>query len=386
MIQNENIIYFSSDEWENSLKTSQFHVAVRLARENRVLYVNSIGMRNPEVSKKDVSRVVNKLKRCFRGIKKIHENMYVASPIVIPFHGSGFVKRINKILLIIFIKYCQWRLHLKRPIVLTFLPNVVPIIRSFGEKCIIYYCADQMASFKGAPVSIVEMEKTLLKQADLIFATSRLLYEDKKRFNKNTYYLPHGVDADLFNKALHEETPIPEDMKNIPKPVIGFFGLICSEWVDMELLTFIAAAHPEWSVVLIGRISNDVDIPALKKWKNIHLLGPRQYENLPGYCKAFDAAVIPFKLTELGKNVNPLKLREYLAAGVPVVSTPLPELDAYSKVIGLADNHAGFTALLESAVKENDIRSRIKRGESVKGESWDAKFETISEIISTHLR
>jgi glycosyltransferase involved in cell wall biosynthesis len=223
------------------------------------------------------------------------------------------------------------------------------------------------------------MEERLLKKADIVFATSQYLYKEKINYNKNTFYMPHGVDVELFRKALSTDTPVAEVLKNLRKPIIGFFGLVCSEWLDFELLKFMSEAHPEWSIVLIGKVADDV--PNVDNWKNIIFLGPRNYTDLPSFCKAFDVAIIPFKITELVKNVNPLKLKEYLAAGNPVVSTRLPELEKYSGIISITNDYGDFVKFIEEIIKNDDYQSRIKRSELVKDDSWEGKFNQISEII-----
>jgi glycosyltransferase involved in cell wall biosynthesis len=186
------------------------------------------------------------------------------------------------------------------------------------------------------------------------------------------------VDVGHFSKALDPQTKVPQDVKEISKPIVGFFGLI-EEWLDQELIKKIAVDKPDWSIVLIGKIN--VDVAGFKSFKNIHVLGPRNYQDLPAYCKAFDVAIIPFVINELTKNVNPIKLREYLAAGVPVVSSRLPEVEKYSEYAFIADNHQEFVKYLEKAIENDSNELKNKRREFIKKESWLAKIEEISSII-----
>lgn len=376
----ENIIYFSSDEWDSGLKTSQYHIAVRLARDNKVLYINSIGLRKPTASVADAMRIISKVKRCLQGVRKINTNLYVFTPLVIPFHHWKLIQRINRFILKAFLKHLRKKLKLDNPIVFTFLPNVTNIIKALGEKRIVYYCADQVAMFKGVNKETTDaLEKELLRIASVVFITSRRLYDEKKRFNKNTHYMPHGVDAELFSQALLEETVIPIDIGTLQKPVIGFFGLISRDWIDFDLLRYIALARPGWSVALIGRSAQD--IPDLSSYKNIIFLGSKDYTALPAYAKAFDAAIIPFVISELTTNANPVKTKEYLAAGKPVVATKIPELEHYRPWVSIADNYEQFVSQIESALKNDcDILKR-QRSEAVKDDSWDERFNKISEII-----
>lgn len=379
-MKDQHFIYFSSDEWNSGLKTSQYHIAVRLARRNKVLYVNSIGLRKPTVSKADFLRIIDKLKRCFKGIQRINHNLYVFTPIVVPFHGIPWVNAFNRFLLTVFIRYHQIRLRLDNPYIVTFLPNTVNILGRFGERKVIYYCADQVSSFKGVDAAkIEEMERRLLLRANYIFVTSRHLYEQKSIISPKVFYMPHGVDAELFNKALKPQTEIPSDAVQIRKPIIGFFGHISRDWIDFEILIFLAQKHPEWSILLIGKVA--ADIPNLSAYKNIVLLGSREYTDLPNYCKGFAVAIIPFIDSVLTRNSNPLKLKEYLAAGCPVVSTPIPELNCFSAIIKIASGKEAFLSAVEEYVKTDNEESRVERSKLMEGETWDQRFDSFLEII-----
>jgi len=379
MLKNKNILFFSADDWGCGLMTSKTHIADILSEENNLLYINSIGMRPPKISSSDAKRIFKKLGMFFEGIKQVKDRMWVYSPVVIPFHKYRFIQWLNKWLLITIVRFIKRKLKLHDPILITFLPNTVDIVDKFGASKIIYYCVDEFTVFEGVPTKIIaDMEKKLIQKSDIVFATAQRLFDNKSRYNKNTFLMPHGVDVDHFSKALNDDTKIPDDIKDISKPVVGFFGLI-EEWFDQELIKKIAEAKPEWSVVLIGKIN--IDVTNMKAFKNIHFLGQRDYKNLPEYSKAFDVAIIPFVINELTKNVNPIKLREYLAAGVPVVSTKLPEVEKYSEYAFIADNHDEFIAFLEKAIKNDSKQMKQNRRDFIKNESWRGKIEEISRII-----
>jgi glycosyltransferase involved in cell wall biosynthesis len=377
----EHILYFSSDDWDSGLKTSQYHIALGLAKNNKVLYVNSIGLRKPRASKRDLRKMMHKLTKWFRGTREVQDRLYVITPIVIPFHNSFIAQKINRWLLVLYIKYFMKKLDFKTPLIVTFLPNVINILGCFGEKKVIYYCADQLSSFQGAPSkTILEMERELLKRANVVFVTSQHLYDEKNIYNKNTYYIPHGVNYRLFRSALSDEVSIPQDISYIKKPIIGFFGLISRDWIDFDLLIYIAQKHPDWSMILIGKCEQD--IPDLTPWDNIILLGPRPYEQLPGYCKAFDVALIPFVISELTINSNPLKLKEYLAAGNPVVSTKIPEVEHYRDLIHVAGDYKEFVFGIEEILRNENGKLRTRRSEAVRDESWEGRMLQITNIIS----
>jgi glycosyltransferase involved in cell wall biosynthesis len=377
----ENIIYFSSDEWNSSLKTSQYHIALRLAQKCNVLYINSIGLRRPSATKRDLLKIKNKIKALFQGIKQVDTRLFVVSPVVLPFHQYRLVRKINQWLLILFVKYCQYKLRFAQPILITFLPNVHDLIGSFHEKKVVYYCADKMSSFKGVVPEVIEkMESALLQRADAVITTSRKLYEEKKTRNPNTYYMPHGVDFSLFNRVQQENLALPADLAGIRRPIIGFFGLISKDWVDFDLLKFLASRHPEWSLVMIGKI--DEGVPAeITPFPNIYFLGPKDYERLPHYLKAFDVATIPFVISHLTDYCNPIKVKEYLAAGRPVVSVDLLQVREFSQIIDIAHNYLEFEQLLQANLAQDSPEKMCRRIDAVRNETWDQRAEAIFQLV-----
>lgn len=379
MIKGFDILYFSADDWGCGLTTSQTHISKTLATKNRILYVNSLGLRKPQVSSKDINRIFSKLTKFFKGIDSVQENIWVFTPIVLPFHDLKPIQLINKFLLVFYIRFYLRRLKMQRPILWSFLPNAVHLLGKFNERLRIYYCVDEYAQFEGVPrEAIQKQEAQILRQSDFVFTTSTALYESKRGKNPATYYIPHGVDVSHFTRAREQSLPLPTDLVNIPRPIIGFYGLIES-WVDVELLAFLARNKPDCSLVLIG--DSNVEKGELAHLKNVFFLGRRSYGELPAYNKAFDVAIIPFVLNELTRNVNPIKLREYLAAGTPVVATRLPEIEKYQSIVYLADSHAEFLEKIELALHEQGPVPLAQRLAVVEKESWQSRLEQISEII-----
>ena len=189
------------------------------------------------------------------------------------------------------------------------------------------------------------------------------------------YYL--NFIFDHFSKASSKDTNIPKEIDAIKRPIIGFFGLI-REWLDMELIKHLATKCPDLSIVLIGKSA--VDTSTLNGVKNIHLLGHKDYSTLPSYAKAFDVCIIPFKVNELTRNVNPIKLREYLAMGKPVVSTYMLEVAKY-KVVEIAETYDEFVKKIELCLKKNQESDIKERQDSIRTETWQYRMEKISEIV-----
>jgi glycosyltransferase involved in cell wall biosynthesis len=186
----------------------------------------------------------------------------------------------------------------------------------------------------------------------------------------------HGVDHAHFRQALDPQTIVPQDLAHLPRPVIGFFGLI-ADWVDLDLMAHVAGQFPAASLVLLGKITTDVS--ALERQPNVHFLGRKPYAQLPAYCKGFDVALMPFRINELTLNANPLKVREYLAAGLQVVSTQIPEVE----VLGLcrigADRDS-FVREVKAALE--DPGPSVTLSEAVREESWEARFAEICRHIA----
>ena len=378
-LKNRDIIFVSSDDWESGLKTSKFHLATQLSQNNRVLFVESIGLRAPSVSAGDVSRIATKFKKWLKWFKPVNDNLTIFTPIVLPFHKYGLIRKINKELLAMSVKLSAGRLNFHNPILWIFIPTAVDLVGRCNEALSLYYCVDEFAQFPGVHTETVEaLERELLEKVDLCFTSAHHLWRDKSRYNPSTYYMPHGVDIAHFAKALEPDIEIASEIASLPKPVIGFYGLI-EKWIDLDLIEYIAKSHPEWSMVMIGK--HVVDISRFDDIKNVYFLGPKPYETLYTYSKGFDAALIPFAMNKLTLNVNPLKLREYLAAGVPVVSVDLPEVRKYAEVVKIAVDYADFVRQIEFAVQENNPYLARYRSDYMQDESWERKMESISEVI-----
>jgi glycosyltransferase involved in cell wall biosynthesis len=385
MLKGHNIICFSCDWRQDPL--SKHHIMTRLAKHNRVLWINSIGMRNPTVSRQDISRGVAKLKSFLSNrLEKVSDNLHIMSPMVLPFHGNKSASHINKHILLWQVQHYQKKLDLMNPILWTFLPNAVGVLGKLGEKYSVYYITDDFTKFTGRPQAAIEsMEARLIDKADLLIASAQKLLNIKSRGRK-VHIVNHGVDHGHFSRALGmKKEDWPEDIREIKKPIVGFYGEI-NDWLDLKMIFRAAELRPDWSFVLLGRVAVEVgDISYLRERGNIHLLGQKKYDQLPNYCAAFDVGLIPMKLNDLTACVNPLKLREYLAAGLPVVSARLQEVLAYKNVVRFADNAEELIKAVEDQLSVNREVIKFDLSRSVADASWDGKVEEISELIDKGL-
>lgn len=359
----------------------------RLAKSNRILWINSIGMRTPTVHGKDIVKIGVKLRSFFRGIQRIQDNLYIMTPLAIPFHGSELSTKINRTLLLAQVSYYRKKLGFENPILWSFLPNVESLFGSFSEKLSLYYITDDFTQFSGHPAKAIEkMESCLIDKCDIVIASAKRLAEKKSLNGKEIKIISHGVDHKHFAQGLSlSDADWPADVKGIKHPIIGFYGEI-NAWLDLNMLAEAARMRSEWSFVLLGRIAVEVgNIRFLTELPNVHHLGQKRFKELPAYCAAFDVALIPMKLNELTLNVNPLKLREYLAAGVAVVSAPLPEVLPYKDVVKFATTADELIAAADEWLKKNRKEFAPILSQRVANESWDSKVEEISRIIEEEL-
>ncbi|MDY7230723.1 spore coat polysaccharide biosynthesis glycosyltransferase ExoP [Hyalangium rubrum] len=372
-LRGRDLVVFSND-WDGD-PLSKVHIMRILSRDNRVLWVNSIGNRAPKANTHDLQRIWKKLSTFTEGIREVEPNLFVLAPLAIPFYGSEAVRAANRELLRLQVRRAMKKLHFKRPISWSFLPASAPVSGTLGEEFVVYHCVDEFSAFSDTNGRhIAELEDRLLRKADVVITSAERLRENKAKVNPRTVLVRHGVDFQHFVKACDPATAIPEDIANLPKPIIGFFGLM-ADWVDQEAIIATAKAHPEGSVVIIGKVAPDCDVTAMKAVPNIHFLGRKPYTSLPGYSRAFDVALMPFTVNELTLNANPLKVREYLAAGLPVVSTDIPEV----RKVGLckvATSTEDFVRKVDECLAEGAGPSR-ERAERIFHESWDARVEEI---------
>ena len=382
----EDILLLSTADWDNPFWTNKQYVALELSRlGHKVLYVDSIGLRPPSLNKSDISRIFRRLLKGLRFPKKINDNLWVWSPIVIPFQKYRIVRVLNKWILYFFSKIFTIMLGLKKPLLWTYNPMTLDIFYLRPDAKVIYHCVDEIKAQPGMPVRAMEVaEDRLLKRADYVFVTSEKLYATRKAVNSNTFLFSNVADYEHFSRSREDLTAIPDDVTSMPRPVIGFVGAISSYKVDFELLTFIARSRPDWSIVLIGKVGEgepDTNVSALEL-DNIYMLGPRAYQDLPGYIKGFDVAIIPVVLNEYTHAMFPMKFFEYLAAGKQVVSTKIDSLKNYDGYVYLSDSHNEFLDNLERVLSERKDVGLTKRLALAKENTYESRTKKMLSIIN----
>lgn len=360
---------------------SKTHLMRAMAREGRVLWINSIGYRAPVATVRDFRRIAAKLKAFTEPVREVEPGIWVLSPLAVPFYGLPVVRALNRWLLRSQIRRVFARLHFKRVINWVFTPTASVVAGSLGEEKVVYYCVDDFTAFSDAGTpSLVEMEARLLRRADLVVVSAATLLQSKSRYNPRTVLLRHGVLYDKFRAALDPATPVPAELSGLPRPIIGYFGLLAGDFVDLDLLEKIARRFSNGSLVLIGSVA--MDLSRLSRFNNVHVLGHRPYDSLPAYCKGFDVGLSVFPINGATLNANPLKVREYLAAGLPVVSTRIPEVEVLGDLVRVAGNHEDFLAQIEAAL--SDPGPKLERSLSMKNETWEARYLELKRQLVRH--
>jgi glycosyltransferase involved in cell wall biosynthesis len=264
------------------------------------------------------------------------------------------------------------------------VPHLAGVVGQLGDRLSVYYCIDDYASLPDVDVAAVrEMDDELTRRADLVFVASETLLESKRRLNPETHVSPHGVDFAHFARAQDPALPVPEDIADLPRPIVGFFGLI-ERWIDLGLVDWLAAQRPRWTFLMIGRVAvPDAEVP---RRPNVVYLGRRPYESLPAYGKSFSAALIPYHLTPQVLHANPIKLREYLAMGKPIVSVSTPEIDKFSAHVRIGRSREALLAHLDAAVEAGMTPAEVSAQTALASTmTWDANLRRVIERVEAFL-
>ena len=372
------IVAFAKD-WDDT-PTSNHHVLRELAKSRRVLWLNSVATRTPNLSNgRDLGRVMRKLREAVRGPRNVENDLWVFTPLVLPLPHSATARRLNRLILRATIRGLRTRLRMGDFQLWTFLPSVADYVGTLGESLAVYYCVDEWSMFSYIDTrGMVGTERALLERVDCVFAVNEALAQRKREVNPETHVACHGVDQHLFSRALEGEIEIPADLAELPEPVVGFAGTL-QDWVDVELITEVARRRPEWSIALVGRVL--IDPAPLERLPNVHVLGARPYEQLPAYYKGFGVGIIPYRVSEQLPFRNPLKLREYLSAGLPVVSTAVPEVHHYDRWCSVAADADAFVGAVEATLDADSPEHRRERSRAMQGASWQARVADVTEVV-----
>ncbi len=381
-LQGRGVVYFGND-WNAENRTSSHHVATRLARHAAVLYVDSPGMRAPTTSGRDFKRAWRKLAAALKPPAHVRDGLWHCTVPQLPFRRVPGVEAFNRIFSRWAVRRALRKIGMTRYLSWFVVPHPGFLAHRLGEDFCVYYCIDDYAAHPGVDAELIgHRDEALSRQADQLFVAPPALLPAKQALNRTATYAPHGVDLDLFLTARAPPTTVADGARGLPGPVIGYIGSI-HEWIDVELIAWLAQQRPRWSFLLVGHAAADVS--ALRALPNVRLAGPQPYPTLPQWAKAFDAAIIPYRMNRQVANANPLKLREYLATGKPVVSTYNPEIAKFAQWVRIAGDREGFLAALEQALADDSEAAADARVASVASQTWDRRVEDVLATVAQAL-
>jgi glycosyltransferase involved in cell wall biosynthesis len=389
MLEGQYLVYFGPEPWEGLWRNRHQLMSV-FARRNKVLYVE------PRIYLRSLRSLFTRRGREKIGrsqtwrprLTKARENLYVyGPPALTPISGRPPLRELLDYVDRGLLRRAMKRLGLQSPFIWLSRPSMIGRIGQFDERMVIYHVVDEYAAYgdmSGAAREIVqEQERQLLRLADLVIVVSQPLLEAKKPYNSNTHLVPNAVNYEAFVEILNNQPTQPADLAAIPRPVIGYSGLISSR-LDFALLTQLAGAHPEWSWVFVGSVKGAQDDPMLKRLQglsNVYFLGPKPIASVPYYVSGFDVALIPYRLTEETRNASPLKLYDYLACGKPVVSVDVPAVRPYAHLVQIVPGPAQFESAIETSLSEPEDGRVAQRRAVVAAQTWTQRAAHISDLI-----
>lgn len=359
-----------------------------VAAGHRVLFIENTGVRTPQF--RDFGRIRDRIRNwrmSTRGFREIQENLVLFSPALLPFPYFRPAVLVNRFFLSRAVLKWMKVSHFENPVFITFLPTPIAqgLIHDIEPELTIYYCANHMAGSSPATRKLRPWEDLLFRNADLVFAISQAIRERASPFAPLTYSFPPGVDYAKFESA-RLSCDVPADIAALPRPVVGYIGAL-SDVLDKNLLIELARQMPDASIVLVG--PEYTNTKSLAACSNIKLLGERPHDLVPAYIKGFDVALIPYVVNEFTDSVYSCKLNEYLAMGVPVVSTDMREIryfvEKQGAVVEIGHDTADFIDKVRLALAEPASAKSQMRIMAAKSNGWNQRFAEISQVIERHL-
>ena len=368
------------EDWQSHPSSTQ-HLFKQLAKQHQVIWINSIGMRKPTFRLIDVKRVFNKLKSLFLSKRtgsnakttntSQNINLTAHTLAVLPWHDNVIVRLFNK-----------WIFNRKgfiddEPIVYWLsVPTAISLISPRERDKVIYYCGDDFSALAGVDHKMVApFESDLIEKADTIYVVSEFLANKMPR--SKVKMLSHGVDLELFTT----QTTKAVELEQINKPIIGFYGSL-NAWLDKALLLRLAKDRPEYQLVLIGHLVEDFS--DLIKLDNVTHIPAVEHDRLASFSQHWQVSILPFVDNEQIRACDPLKLKEYIATGTPIVTTRFAAVNPYQETILIADNHQGFIERLDYAVslsKSNNLNWRANQSQQASDHSWQAKAKLVCKQL-----
>lgn len=300
-------------------------------------------------------------------------DFYVYSPVVLPLYGSAAGRFIGTALVRAQVAVVRWWLRIEDPAVIVTPPTAWPAVVTMRRRCLVFNRSDKQSAFAEADAKTLDRyEEFLLRAADTVLYVSHTLQlDDAPIVGSRALHLGHGVDVDLFDPA----TVPAAELDGLPRPRIGYFGTLRDHTVDGDLLLRVAKDFPDATVVVVG--PSTMDLSLLEAQPNVRIFGAQDHERIPAFGVGFDVAIMPWLDNEWIRNCNPIKLKEYLALGLPVVSTYFPEAERWP--VRTARTADEFVAEVRAAL--SDPGDPALRRAAVAGDSWKSRGEALLGAI-----
>jgi UDP-galactopyranose mutase len=361
----QSLVVFSHLRWDFVFQRPQ-HLMTRLARHFDVYFIEE-PIHDPGAARMEVTEVAPHLHVC-RPRTSSQERGFAAAQLSVL---RGLVEQL------------MLSRDLHAPIVWFYTPLALPLLQAIDASTIVYDCMDELSAFRDAPPELLDFERSLLRVADIVFTGGPSLYRSKQVFHDNVHCFPSSVEREHFGRAADPQLDHEEQLE-IPRPRFGFFGVI-DERFDPECIGLLADTHPDWQVVLVGPIVK-IDPATLPRRPNIHYMGQRSYQELPGFLAGWDVAMLPFAINDATRYISPTKVLEYMAAEKPVVSTPVTDVvQPYGHVVHIGRHPAAFVTACERALAEGSgarAQRVAKMRAIVNGTSWDATVTKMRDLIA----
>jgi glycosyltransferase involved in cell wall biosynthesis len=363
-----------SDDWGVHPSSSQ-HIFRHIAKQHPVAWINTVGMRRPRLTLSDLRKAFSKLSGMIFGANKSartseDDSIRVLQPLMIPFNDIALFRRINAKIVSRKLQNVLAEETYRDAIIVTTVPNACDYLDDFATHRVVYYCVDDFSEWPGLDKSLVlEMEAKLVRRSDAFLATSHNLLNKLAQHGKPTQYLPHGVDIDLFSTSVDTEHEV---LAAIPKPRAGYFGLF-DERSDIDLIRHLATSFPQVSFVIAGRVETATG--AIGNCENVFFCGVIDYQQLPMLIAGLDVLFLPYRVNALSDALSPLKFKEYLATGLPIISTPIAAAKEFDRWIQIARSPAEWSAALEAALTAYSDERKEEILEWLAGETWAEKSE-----------
>jgi glycosyltransferase involved in cell wall biosynthesis len=372
------------DWWYHPPRSRRRFMEVFARRGNPVLFVNSIGMRRPSARHPDFARrIARKLRSIARMVRRVEPRLHVFSPVALPFYDSPTARRLNSFLLRFQVGTALRALGMRNPILWIGLPTYVDLMGRFGARLNVFQVTDKHDEYQEIRGdSISRAFEQLARECEVVLVSSRKLKEMLSPLNPSTYHVSHGVDLDHFASARRPDCEVPDDLQRIPTPRLGYVGAL-EQFIDNDLLLQVAKKRPHWQIVLIGPYSGE--IRDLESMPNIHLLGYRDRQLLPAYLSGCQVCLIPKKRDVWFRYSNPLKMKEYLAAGRQVVTMRYDEVTEVERWVWVAEDRDEFLTALDAVIERGEVKEAAGMDDWLGGGSWEEQARKSAEILAGYL-